>query len=189
MKRFLLVLVLLCISTCQPVYAGYEAVVLPQISQFVQVQGANGLESWPNPAAHMQPVGMFCKPSDFARHDDDPVKRTVVVRSETGSLTNAQVLAICPGFLDDKYDRLLKAAQAHEAKSISGVGLSILALGVAQQKPKAMACAMWTQQLWSAYYERKALVAVDLAAEINIDFSGVGEMPYSVTELSAEVWQ
>lgn len=185
MIKRLLIALMLCSS---PAMAGYEAVILPQLPQYVQVHDQDGMANWPNPAAQVLPPNLFCKPDNFARHAVDAAQRTVVVRSDTGTLSNTQILVICPKLLDAKYAKLLAAAQAQEAKSISGVGLSILALGVAQQKPKAMACASWTQSLWSIYYNRKALVAVDLEAEPDLDFSVAGEMPYTVPELSAEAW-
>jgi hypothetical protein len=188
MKRLLLCLIALCLSTGQPVYAGYEAVVLTQLPQYVQVHDVAGMANWPNPAAQVMPVGLFCKPDDFARHSADAAKRTVVIRSEAGTLSTSQVLAICPKLLDAKYTKLLAAAQAQEAKSISGVGLSLLALGVSQQKPKALACAVWSQSLWSLYYNRKAIISVDLEAEPDLDFSSLGEMPYTMPELSVEAW-
>lgn len=184
--RRLLSVIFLYLSTCSPGYAGYASVVLPQISQYIQSYDADGnLRNWPNPTAHMQPVGMFCKPVDFAQHSDDPAKRTVVVRSEAGTLTDAQVLAICPKELDEKYNRLWQQAHAIEEKNISGVGLSILALGNALGKPKAKACAAWSDTLWGIYYQCKALVTLD--SDPDCDFTAAGDMPYTVPDLAAEV--
>jgi len=50
-----------------------------------------------------------------------------------------------------------------------------------------MAIAAWSSNLWNGlYYPRKALISLD--TEPDCDFSVAGDMPYSVPELSAEVW-
>lgn len=77
---------------------------------------------------------------------------------------------------------LWEAAHNYEKSFISGVGLSILAVGFAMGKPKALAVGTWSNQLWEGtYYPRKVSGSTDF------DFSVVGPMPYSVTELSAEI--
>lgn len=81
-------------------------------------------------------------------------------------------------------EALWQAAHAYEQSYISGVGLSILALGVLQGKSKALQVSAWSQALWTEYYARKATVTADSPA--SGDFSTVGPMPYSVPELAAE---
>ena len=83
---------------------------------------------------------------------------------------------------DQRQQNLWEAAHNYEKSFISGVGLSILAVGFAMGKPKALAVGAWSNQLWEGtYYPRKMSGSTDL------DFSVVGPMPYSVTELSAEI--
>lgn len=83
--------------------------------------------------------------------------------------------------------RLWQAAHTYEFAQISGVAIGVLSLGVAQGKPKALAIAAWSAGIWNNnYYPRKALC--DGITEPNYDFSNCGLIPYSIPELSAEVW-
>ncbi len=167
------------------VFAGYALFVAPQIPEWVEVNGINGREMQPN-YQRLHPAHV-CKPPNYSQYAAEDARRTEVIKSDTGTLTAAQVLAICPTVLDAKYKRLWDAASAWEKKNISGVALSLLTLGVIQQKPRALAIAAWSDRLWNeTYYPRKALISLE--TEPDCDFSGVGDMPYTVPELSAEVW-
>jgi hypothetical protein len=118
---------------------------------------------------------------------DDPAMRRVLLSDPEGTATDADILTAFPAILEGKYSRLWEAASAWERKHISGVALSLLTLGVAKGTPKALAIAAWSNKLWNeTYYPRKALVRYD--TDPDYDFSMVGEMPYSIPELSAEVW-
>lgn len=93
--------------------------------------------------------------------------------------------------IEEKKFALWNACSEYEKSFISGVGLSILALGVAKGKPKALAVAAWSQNLWGnsldnsgVYYGRKAQITA--TSELNLDFSEAGSMPYSVSELAVE---
>jgi hypothetical protein len=81
---------------------------------------------------------------------------------------------------------LWQAAHDYEYASINGVAIGMLTLGVIQGLPKSLAVKAWTQALWNLYYERKALIVVVLDADL-LDFSIVGNMPYSIPELMAEL--
>lgn len=132
-------------------------------------------------------TAIFYTPPDYDRFSADPQKRTVLLSDPAGTATIAEIKAAFPSILDAKEDQLWEAAHAWEQKFISGVGLSVLSLGVASGKPKALAVAQWSNNLWmNHYYPRKA--AITLEGKIDDDFSAAGEMPYSVPELSAEVW-
>ncbi len=80
---------------------------------------------------------------------------------------------------------LWRAADAYIYSTINGVALSILSLGVSQAKPKALAVAAWCDSVWVEYYTRKAGISAD--TEPNLDFSNLGDKPYSVLELREEV--
>lgn len=80
---------------------------------------------------------------------------------------------------------LWKAADAYIYATINGVALSILTLGVSNAKPKALAVAAWCDAVWTEYYVRKAQIT--LGAEPNLDFSPLGDKPYTVLELREEV--
>lgn len=80
---------------------------------------------------------------------------------------------------------LWAAADAYIYATINGVGLSILSLGTANAKPKALAVAAWCDAVWTEYYVRKA--QMDVNTEPNLDFSTLGDKPYTVLELREEV--
>lgn len=84
-----------------------------------------------------------------------------------------------------KVEALWAAADKYTSSFISGVAVGILAIGVLQQKPKALAVSAWSSQVWAAYYERKALVTATSVDDL--DFSAFGPIPYSVPELQQEV--
>lgn len=85
----------------------------------------------------------------------------------------------------NKIEVLWNSANNYVNKYISGVAIGILAIGVMQQKPKALAVSAWSASIWAEYYRRKELVTVESVD--NLDFSSFGAMPYSVPELQAEV--
>lgn len=187
-RRLLLILVPL-ISLLVPAFAfaGYELYVAPQVPEFITVNGPYGAESYRNPELSVLHRDHYCKPANYSRAAAETIRRTEVIRTSTGSLSAADVLAICPAVLDSKYNRLWEAASAWERKYISGVALSLLTLGVSHGLPKATAIAEWSDRLWNGtYYPRKALVNLD--TDPDCDFSVVGDMPYSIPELSDEVW-
>jgi len=186
MKKLVSILTLL-ICAVSTANAGYSLYVAPQLPEYVQVNGPYGPESLKNPELTVLHADHYCKPANYSRAAADEARRTEIIRSSSGTLTAGEVLAVCPTVLDAKYQRLWEAASAWERKNISGVGLSILSLGVAAGKPKALAVAEWSNQLWMGlYYPRKATINLD--TEPDYDFSPAGDMPYSVPELSAEVW-
>lgn len=83
---------------------------------------------------------------------------------------------------------LWTAADQYIAKSINGVGIGLFAAGLVAQKPKAAAVTAWTQAVWMEYYARKALWT-EGGTLPNLDFSTMGEMPHTVLELSAELFE
>ena len=85
----------------------------------------------------------------------------------------------------EKIEQLWQAADKYSTGYISGVAIGILTIGVIQSKPKAIAVTAWSNGLWSEYYARKALITAD--SVLDLDFSGVGAMPYSVPELQEEI--
>lgn len=187
MKRFLLLPLLLILTICDLCHAGYALYVSPQIPEFVTVNGPQGLQQWPNPQGALLHVDHYCNPADYSRFASETSRRTEVIRSATGTLTQAEVLAVCPKVLDAKYNRLWSCTSDWEKRNISGVALSLLSLGVSKSLPKSLAVAAWSSRLWNdTYYPRKALINLD--TEPSCDFSAVGDMPYTVPELSLEVW-
>lgn len=84
-----------------------------------------------------------------------------------------------------KIDALWQATDAYIARYISGVAIGILALGVAQMKPKALRVSEWTQAIWGEYYNRKS--AVTATSIDNHDYSLFGPVPHDVRELKEEL--
>ena len=84
-----------------------------------------------------------------------------------------------------KIDALWQATDAYIARYISGVAIGILALGVAQMKPKALRVSEWTQAIWGGYYNRKS--AVTATSIDNHDYSLFGSVPHDVRELKEEL--
>lgn len=85
----------------------------------------------------------------------------------------------------DKIEKLWKAADDYTSSYISGVAIGILAIGVLQGLPKALAVSAWSKSVWDEYYIRKS--SITTLSEVNTDFSVFGEMPHSVPELSEEL--
>lgn len=84
-----------------------------------------------------------------------------------------------------KKESLWQAATAYQEKFISGAALSLLTIGVLQQKPKALTVMNWIQSIWNNhYYPQKELVDENYTG---YDFSVCGDMPFTVPELSQEV--
>ena len=76
---------------------------------------------------------------------------------------------------------LWQAAHDKEFQAISGSAIGLLALGAGQGKLKCLAVQGWIKSIWDEYYTRKASGSTDT------DFTALGDMPYSVPELVAEV--
>lgn len=162
--------------------------VTPRTKAVPGPRGATQIKPNPGPPP-VYPAGscLVYEPPSLDIYADDPLLRRVLLRDPHGTATMPEILAAFPQVLDAKYSSLWQAAHEWEQRSISGVGLSILSLGVAQAKPKALAVAQWSNNLWmNHYYPRKATISLD--SEPDCDFSIVGDMPYSVPEISAEVW-
>lgn len=86
----------------------------------------------------------------------------------------------------DNVAQLWAAADAYIYSEINGVALSMLSLGVSQDKPKAKAVAAWCDSVWAEYYARKALITV--ISQPDLDFSSLGGKPHTVLELREEVY-
>ena len=171
---------------------GYTIFELPQVTpRFRTVHGANGLEQVETalPALVIPPgCSVLYQPAGLDRFSANPEQRRILLANPTGSATMEQVLAAFPTVLDAKYSRLWQAAHDYEQRFISGVGLAILSLGVSLNRPKAVAVADWSNRLWMEhYYPRKAAICIEY--EPSDDFSAAGDMPYSVPELAAEVYE
>jgi len=88
--------------------------------------------------------------------------------------------------INQNIDRLWNQAAEYEKGYIYGAALSMLTIGVIQGKPKALAITAWISSIWNEhYYPQKALVGYEFSG---YDFSVCGPMPYSVPELSVEVF-
>lgn len=77
--------------------------------------------------------------------------------------------------------QLWQSATTYEQRHISGSANNLLVIGVTKSLPKAIAVQNWVNAIWAEYYLRKINTS-----NYNNDFSNVGSMPHSVTELIAE---
>lgn len=80
-----------------------------------------------------------------------------------------------------RISQLWQAATDYEQKYISGSAISLVTLGVINNKPKAKAVQEWINLIWQVYYTRKAELANN-----DLDFSSVGPCPHSIPELMSE---
>lgn len=97
--------------------------------------------------------------------------------------------------LPSNIEALWQAAHDYEYAQISGSAIGMLALGVAANKPKALAVQAWLKSIWGnaltpgegLYYDRKALVTGDAPIDpALLDFSSCGPIPHTVSELMVE---
>lgn len=168
----------------------YTIFTLPQVlERTITVPGpGDSTVARPNIPERVYPPGtsFIYGPPDMDIYSTDAEHRKVLLQDPAGTAGMAEIMAAFPLILDIKYNALWRAAHEWEQKFISGVGLSILSLGVSREKPKALAVANWSQNLWGLYYQRKALINIETQPEL--DFTAAGEMPYSVPELSQEIF-
>lgn len=87
--------------------------------------------------------------------------------------------------LQNNISDLWSAADRYIYRYINGVGLSILSAGVHANKPKARACAKWSDSVWAEYYVRKA--KLEKGEAVSMDFSDIGAMPHDILELREEI--
>lgn len=176
-----------------PAHAGYMIYTYPQVvPKYTTVYGANGptqvltaLPTQPYPID----CGIFWQTDNVDRYAADPARRTVLLWCELqGTATEEQILYAFPTILDAKKAKLLKACNEAEASNISGIGLSVLSIGVAQGLPKSLAVAAWSDRLWNgAYFTEKSHIRFDAEPDYGV-CAAVGSMPFTVQELGVEVW-
>ena len=87
--------------------------------------------------------------------------------------------------LQNNISDLWSAADRYIYRYINGVGLSILSAGVHANKPKARACAKWSDSVWAEYYVRKE--KLEKGEAVSMDFSDIGAMPHDILELREEI--
>ena len=87
--------------------------------------------------------------------------------------------------LQNNISDLWNAADRYIYRYINGVGLSILSAGVHANKPKARACAKWSDSVWAEYYVRKT--KLEKGESVSMDFSDIGAMPHDILELREEI--
>lgn len=85
----------------------------------------------------------------------------------------------------ENIEMLWQAAHDYEYTSINGAALSMVLLGVIQNKPKCLAVQNWIQSIWNLYYSRKATITKGVTPEC--DFSVCGTIPHSIPELMEEL--
>lgn len=99
MKRCLLSTLLLALTTCSPVYAGYSIHTAPTLPEFVTCNGPYGPEQCPNSSAVVLPATFgaeICRPAGYSPFVTDPAHRTRVFTDSAGITTDSEILAACP---------------------------------------------------------------------------------------------
>jgi hypothetical protein len=118
--RYLLILILLTMFTCEPVFAGYTLFTRPLISpQYIVVHGAFQDESRLNPGPQVTYPATFsqmiCKSASFSAYSTSASRRVEVWEDSAGTASDAQVLSACP----------LKSDISDEIKTIRAKGLEL----------------------------------------------------------------
>lgn len=86
--------------------------------------------------------------------------------------------------IQTKIDSLWASANSYVNGYISGLAVTILAVGIIQKKPKALAVSQWSDAIWAEYYNRKA--GITATSNVEYSFDSFGAIPYTVPELMAE---
>lgn len=129
MKRFLLLPLLILLTTCSECYAGYTIIIREQVTpKTIMVQGVGKLEAALNPG----PVPVYpatakrlvYRPADFDIYNPDTAKRAELWEDDNGTATSSQIFATFPQIRQKKEAeiraegsrRLLALAQPYSAE-------------------------------------------------------------------------
>ena len=93
-----------------------------------------------------------------------------------------------PNYIKENYQKLWEAATSYTEYYISGAAYSLVTIGLLQKRPKCIAVQQWIQSIWNLYYQRKYYIKKEPISDELLDFSVCGPMPYSVPELTSEVY-
>lgn len=135
MKRFLLLPLLLILTTCNPVYAAYSIYTAPQIPEYITVNGPYGPEQWFNAEVPSYPLSYgreICRPADYSPYAADPARRTIVFDDNQGTATSPDLFAACPQ---------IRAAKEREIRSGGSARLLALAAPYSAEERES-----WPQQ-------------------------------------------
>jgi len=83
-------------------------------------------------------------------------------------------------------DALWAAATRYEESYISGSAPRLVEWGVVKGLPKSVAIDGWIQSIWALYKQRKPLVTYQWDDSL-YDFTSCGPMPYTISDIEAEL--
>ncbi len=135
MKKYLLLPLLLVLTTCDLCHAGYSIYTAPLIPEFATVNGPYGPESWPNfetatvPAAYGREV---CRPDNYSPFVVEPLRRQRVFENPNGTATSVDLFKACPG---------IRTAKEREIRSGGSIRLNALANPYSAEERES-----WAQQ-------------------------------------------
>lgn len=122
MIRLLLPLLLL-LTICRPVHAGYSIYIAPQLPEFVQVNGPYGPESLRNtepppalPATYGREV---CRPANYSPFVADTARRSRVFEDSAGTAVSGALFAACPQARQQK-EAQIRAEGDRRLKTLAG---------------------------------------------------------------------
>lgn len=125
MIRYLIALLLLCLSSCQECYAGFTIYAAPQVPQWVTVHGVDGPEQKLNrePAPPAGYGAEICRPADYAPYAVEEAKRIRVYEDPAGTATDTQILVACPDLKMQIISQIkdIRATALEKATKNSGV--------------------------------------------------------------------
>lgn len=108
-------------------------------------------------------------------------------RFRNPDITDAEFEAGIAAMKAANENALWEAATAYQTGFISNAAFGLVTKGSIKNLPKCIAVETWINSIWALYYQRKPLVTHEWDNAL-YDFSSVGPMPYTVPELTAEVY-
>lgn len=193
MIRYLLLPILILLSTCQLCPAGYIIHIAPQVPQWITVHGVNGpeqrLNREPPPPADYGPE--VCRPADYSAYSAEAAKRTRVYSDATGTATDAQVLAACPQLKSQVVDEIkdIRAIALEKATRNSGVYAvydenyqASIAYEAGDGDITYMRSGQTATQYLAGFGARLGMTAAQFAAYIIAENHRVGPTQYSIED-------
>jgi hypothetical protein len=102
-------------------------------------------------------------------------------------LTDEEFNAGLEEMKNNNIDALWQKATDYMTQYISNAAFGLVTKGSLKNLPKCIAVETWINNIWSLYYTRKELITYEWNDSL-YDFSICGPMPYTVPELTKEVY-
>lgn len=115
MTRYLLMIILLALTSCQECCAGFTVHVDAIRPEFTTVNGPDGPQLWKasDEAPPMPTLGAeLCRPDNYSPFSTDSSRRSRVFADNLGIATLADILAVCPEFRKRLLDKARRDVSA-----------------------------------------------------------------------------